>query len=85
MRGLRKWFALLFILSLFATVAHELDHDHHHDETCEVCLLAHAPALLDDPVVAAVVESVYDIFSDPATSYFHTSSLNCRNRSPPLF
>lgn len=83
LRGLRKWFVLLFILSIFVGVAHELEHDHHHDETCEVCLLAHTPALLDTPAVAIALDNIYDRFSDPVSVCPSIAPLSCRNRSPP--
>lgn len=83
MRNFRKWFTLLFVLSIFLTVAHELSHDHLHDESCEICLLSHAPALLDVPLVVTI-DPVYASFPAPDLSRPLSTSCVYRSRSPPL-
>ncbi|MBN2870712.1 MAG: hypothetical protein JXK04_07135 [Campylobacterales bacterium] len=84
MRRFRKWFALLFVLSIFVTVAHELSHDHLHDETCEICLLSHTPVPLDVPLSALSINPVYDVFPIPDFCHSLGASQSCRSRSPPF-
>jgi hypothetical protein len=84
MRRFRRLFALLFILSLFVTAAHQLNHDHLHGEPCEVCVFAHAPALLGDTLAVTPIDHYYEKFSFTNISYPVASSILIRNRSPPL-
>lgn len=84
MQRFRRLFALLFILSLFVGVIHESSHDHQHGDTCEVCVLAHAPALLGDTFTVTSIDHYYEKFSFINTSYPVASSILKRNRSPPL-
>lgn len=84
MRRFRRFFALLFILSLFVGVAHEVSHVHHHGDVCEVCVLAHSPALLSDTPALALVDLSYEPFRVPPVSRPLTLSILNRSRSPPL-
>ena len=84
MRRFRRLFALLFILSLFVGVAHQLSHNHLHGEPCEVCVLSHAPTLLGNAVTVIPIDHYYEKFSFTDTSYPVASSILTRNRSPPL-
>lgn len=83
MHSFRRFFALLFILSIFVTAAHELSHD-KHDESCEICLLAHAPVLPGHSNIAVVIESCYEPFALSPLSVPLQSCVSFRNRSPPL-
>lgn len=84
MQRFRRLFTLLFILSLFAGVVHELNHSHHQGDVCEVCVLSHAPALLDKTFSLAAVEWTFSPFqfSSIATPIAHP--IIFRSRSPPL-
>ncbi|MGZ8546852.1 MAG: hypothetical protein ACXW33_07855 [Sulfuricurvum sp.] len=84
MRRFRRLFALLFILSLFVGVVHQLNHDHHNGDSCEICVLSHAPALLGDAITATPLDHYYDKFAFRNTSHPVASSILTRNRSPPL-
>ncbi len=84
MQKLRRLFALLFILSLFVGVVHELSHSHHNGEPCEVCVLSHAPALLEDAVTVTSPDHDYEKFTFNNVSYPVSLSIQTRNRSPPL-
>lgn len=84
MRRFRRYFALLFILSLFVGVAHEMSHAHHQGDVCEVCVLAHSPALLGDASPLALVVQTYEPFAAPAASQPFKLSIPGRSRSPPL-
>lgn len=84
MRRFRRFFALLFILSLFAGVVHELSHAHHHGDVCEVCLLAHTPALVSDAPALVSLEQSYEPFASPKVSRPIASAIIDRSRSPPL-
>lgn len=84
MRRLRHVFAWLFILSVIFGVVHELSHSHHHGEPCEVCILAHAPALIHDISTVVLIGHCFEPF---ASSCVTPPSLICiltRSRSPPL-
>jgi hypothetical protein len=84
MRPFRRLFALLFILSLFVGVVHQLSHTHHAGEVCEVCLLAHSPALVDEAVVLPPLFVAFESFDPPKGSHPTQYTLLTRNRSPPL-
>jgi hypothetical protein len=84
MQRFRRFFALLFILSLFVGVVHELSHAHHHGDVCEVCVLAHTPALLSDTPALVSLEQSYEPFASPQTSRPIASVIANRSRSPPL-
>ena len=84
MRRFRRLFALLFILSLFVGVAHQLTHNHHHGEACEICVLSHAPALFDNTLTVTPIDHYYEKFAFTDASHPVVSSILTRNRSPPL-
>lgn len=84
MRRFRRLFALLFILSLFVGAIHQANHHHDAHELCEVCVLAHSPALLNDSTTLINIESIHlpyliSLISLPSEQTFPT-----RSRSPPL-
>lgn len=84
MRRFRKLFALLFILSLFITALHQASHDHHAHEVCEVCILAHSPALLTDTSPAITIESIHFPYNNPSIALPVRHTFPARSRSPPL-
>lgn len=84
MQRFRRLFALLFILSLFSGVAHEASHAHHYGEVCEVCLLAHAPALLGDTSTVPLLDPYYEPFAVAPINLSPAHSILSRSRSPPL-
>ena len=84
MQRFRRLFALLFILSLFVGAIHESSHSHQDGDMCEVCVLAHSPALLGDAVTVTSIDHYYEKFSFRNASYPVASSILTRNRSPPL-
>lgn len=84
MRRFRRLFALLFILLIFVGVVHELSHAHHHGDVCEVCVLAHVPALLDDTPALALIDRSYEPFASLRIVQPVAPSIHNRSRSPPL-
>jgi len=84
MRRIRRLFALVFILSLFVGVVHEITHTHHAGEVCEVCLLVHSLALVEDAIVLSPVGLIFDTFDSPKGISPNQYTLLTRNRSPPL-
>jgi hypothetical protein len=84
MRAFRRLFAVLFILSLFVGVVHEITHTHHTGEVCEVCLLAHSPALVEEAIVLSLVDALFDTFDSSKGAQPTQHILLTRNRSPPL-
>jgi len=84
MRRFRRIFALLFILSLFVGVVHQLNHTHHNGDTCEVCLLSHSPALAHEPIVLSTITTTFEPFVDTPFTQSSPLAILMRSRSPPL-
>lgn len=84
MRRFQRLFALLFILSIFITAAHQASHDHHAHELCEVCILAHSPALLNESIPLIDIESIYLPYSNPFIALLAQHTFPVRSRSPPI-
>lgn len=85
MRRFRRFFALLFILSLFVGVFHEIDHEHSKGDTCEVCLFAHSPLILSDTVELPKVDGAVIVFDARIPPLRFVSTIPAQSRSPPLF
>jgi len=85
MKQFQKLFALLFIISIFIGVVHQLEHDHPDDGTCEICILAHAPALLNDTVTLPFVYRYFEPFEVSFTNISYLLDISLKNRSPPIF
>lgn len=84
MQKFRRFFVLLFILSLFVGVVHEAHHDHHDGTICEVCVLSHAPGLLNNHSVLVFIETFHLSFIIPYIAYPTLNSIQIRSRSPPI-
>lgn len=84
MRRFRHLFAMLFILSIAVGVAHELTHLHQHGETCEVCILAHSPALVDAVPALPDIDYTFEPFLTRYTARPTISPILDRSRSPPF-
>jgi len=84
MRRLRHLFAIAFILSILAGVVHELTHDHNHGDTCEVCILAHAPGLVDEAPVLIPIDQSFEPFNSLRIAQPFAPNILHRSRSPPL-
>lgn len=84
MKRFRRLFALLFILSLFVGVVHQLSHDHQNSDSCEVCLLAHSPALTNESIILSTVTSTFVPFASAPFTQPSPLIILTRNRSPPL-
>lgn len=84
MRRFRRLFVLLFILSLFAGAIHQANHIHHGGELCEVCVLSHSPALLNDSITLASIESIHTPFISPMVTAPKRYAHPTRSRSPPI-
>lgn len=83
MQKFRRLFTLLFILSLFMGVVHELNHSHHQGEVCEVCVLSHSPALLDEPFSLASINCIFEPFQFSSIVNSTAQNIIIRSRSPP--
>lgn len=84
MRRLRHLFAWLFILSVVMGVVHELSPDHQHGESCEVCILAHAPALTHDATPIVLIEHCFEPFASSPVPHLSPLCVLNRSRSPPV-
>ncbi|MDP3265589.1 MAG: hypothetical protein Q8M39_02045 [Sulfuricurvum sp.] len=84
MKKFRRLFAMLFILSIFAGAIHESSHTHHKGEVCEVCVLVHAPGLLNDASSLVFIEVYHIAFVIPYIAYPTLCSIQTRSRSPPI-
>ncbi len=84
MRCFKQLFTFLFILSIFVGVLHELDPNHVHDETCEICLISHAPALLSDAVVISSIHTYFEAFYASFVTTSYQAKISLKSRSPPL-
>ena len=84
MRHFLQFFIFLFILSIFVGVLHQLTANHHHDGTCEICLISHAPALLIDNIIIAPIEIYFEDYCISIVTPFYQAKISLRNRSPPL-
>ncbi len=80
----KKFFSFLFIISIFLGVFHELDAHHEHGETCEVCVVAHTSAILNDDQPLTVIQIPEELFYTIFTSIQKRENISLRSRSPPL-
>lgn len=78
-------FTFVFMLSIFVGVFHEITTDHVHGEKCEVCLVAHSPAILVDKVSISSIEVYFEDYCVSVLAPFYQAKIFIRNRSPPLF
>ena len=85
MKYFKHLFTFLFIASIFVGVVHELTPDHVHDDTCEICLLAHVPALLNDTLVVSSVFNFFEAFDASFSTVSYKINIFLKSRSPPLF
>lgn len=77
-------FSLLLILSVFIGVVHELNHVQHHDGTCEACLFAHTPALIDVSHPIIPITAYYEPFLLAYMPLLTPVKITLRSRAPPL-
>lgn len=84
MQQFRRLFALMFILSLFVGVIHEVTHSYSDSETCQICVLAHSPGLLGDLPVVVFIEQYYTPFLTASIMLPFTHYIPTRSRSPPI-
>ncbi|MEA1891419.1 MAG: hypothetical protein U9N33_01760 [Campylobacterota bacterium] len=81
----RKIFVIVFILSIFVGTFHELEHHHHSpDDICEVCVVAHAPAVLNDSVVIVTIHRYLEPFYASFIFISDGVKVSLRSRSPPF-
>lgn len=85
MKQFQKIFAFLFIISIFVGVLHQLEHNHPDDGTCEICALAHAPALLNDIVTIPTIYIYFEPFYTSFTTASYLVTISLKSRSPPIF
>ena len=84
MQRFRRLFTLLFILSIFVGVVHEVNHDHHDGKTCEICVLIHSPGLLDEIPTIASIEQFYTPFLSAHIALSFVPFILTCSRSPPI-
>lgn len=83
MRRLQHLFAWLFVLSVVMGVVHELSPDHQHGEPCEVCILAHAPALIHNVTPIVFIGYCFEPFASSSAPRPSPLCVINRSRSPP--
>ena len=84
MQKFRRLFVLLFILSLFVGVIHEIKHVHHQGELCEVCVLSHTPGLFGETFALEPIDTTSEPFQFSSISNPTAQNITLRSRSPPI-
>lgn len=84
MRSIKRFLALVYFLSIFMGVAHELSHSHHLGENCSVCVFAHTPALAVDAPVLTSIDTPHESFDRLYSNNSKPLYIQSRSRSPPL-
>lgn len=79
-----KIFTLLFILSIFVGAIHESSHTHLDEDLCEVCIVAHTPALLQEAPSLLSIYISFEAFEDRFIVLPKSATLTLRSRSPPI-
>lgn len=86
MRWKRLIVAWSFVLSLALGTWHEVEHQHTWDETCEISLLAHVPAvLMADPSIVLTPMCVLSLAEAPQILYIATLIKGYRAHAPPSY
>lgn len=84
MRKIKRLLALIYFLSIFMGVAHEISHVHHLGDNCSVCIVSHTPAVgVDTPSLISIDRTYAEFISKPQSKiqpYF----IQARSRAPPL-
>ena len=84
MRKVKRFLALVYILSIFMGVAHEVSHVHHLGDNCSVCVLSHTPALAVDTPTPISIDKTYTEFISLPQSKVNPALIQARSRAPPL-
>ena len=84
MRKIKRFLALVYILSIFMGVVHEVSHVHHLGDNCSICVLAHAPAVGVDTPTPVFIDKAYAEFTALPQSKAKPSFIQARSRAPPL-
>ena len=84
MRIIKRFLALVYILSIFMGVAHEISHTHHIGENCSVCVLSHTPAVPTDAPSIPLVTHSFTEFTPLTLSQTDPLFIQARSRAPPL-
>ena len=84
MRKVKRFLALVYILSIFMGVAHEVSHVHHLGDNCSVCVLSHTPALAVDTPTPISIDKTYTEFISLPQSKANPALIQARSRAPPL-
>ncbi|OHD85576.1 MULTISPECIES: hypothetical protein [unclassified Sulfuricurvum] len=84
MQRFRRFFSLLFILSIFVGAVHEIEHSYHQDSSCEICLFAHSPLILNDTFTLPKIDCATVIFDIRIPPLHFVSFIPAQSRSPPL-
>ncbi len=84
MRTMKRLLAIVYILSIFMGIVHEVSHSHHLGENCNVCTLSHTPAVpVDAPSKTVVTQSFAEYIVQPQSEQ-KPLLLQARSRAPPL-
>ena len=84
MRKIKRLLALIYFLSIFMGIAHEISHVHHLGEDCSVCVLSHTPAVAVDTPVSIAIEQSYIEFISLLQSKVKPCLIQARSRAPPI-
>lgn len=84
MRQIKRFLALIYILSIFMGVAHEITHVHQLGDSCQVCTISHTPALATDAPVLACIDAPQESFDRVYTNNIKPLTIPSQSRSPPL-
>jgi hypothetical protein len=84
MRKIKRLLALIYFLSIFMGVAHEISHVHHLDDNCSVCVLSHTPAVGVDAPSLISIDKTYAEFISLPQNKAQPCLIQARSRAPPL-
>lgn len=90
MRRFRRFFVLLFISATFISALHEIIHEHHQEfgsqieEVCPLYLVAHTPAVLNETMPAASIDTIFLSFFSAEAARITIDFIPSNSRSPPL-
>lgn len=84
MRQIKRFLALIYILSIFMGVAHEITHVHQLGDSCQVCTISHTPALASDAPVLIQIDVPHESFDKLFANNSKPLSIAAQSRSPPL-
>jgi len=79
-----KIFTFLFILSIFSVAIHQTSHTQLDEESCEICMVAHIPVLLQETQTVPSIYLSFEAFKSTFIALPTSLQLTLKSRSPPI-